>query len=98
VRAAAATPPPDIVRPSTTDATPRLLDKAELLRRVPWSFPTIWAWMRAGTFPRSRMFGQKSVWLESEINDFISSLPIAPIKEAGSEEQQARAAHARAAK
>ena len=26
-------------------------------------FPTIWAWMRPGTFPRARVVGGKSMWV-----------------------------------
>ena len=39
---------------------PRLLDKAEILIITRASFPTVWKWMRAGTFPRSRVVGGKS--------------------------------------
>ena len=30
---------------------PRLIDKIEVLRRVPFTYPIIWRWMREGTFP-----------------------------------------------
>jgi predicted DNA-binding transcriptional regulator AlpA len=56
---------------------PRLLDKVELLKRVPLSFPTIWKMMRDGTFPRSLVVsgGTKTVWLESEVTQWILSRP-----------------------
>jgi len=33
---------------------PRLLSKAQVLQRVPFTYPTLWAWMRKGSFPRAR--------------------------------------------
>ena len=42
---------------------PRLLDKGQVCAICNVSFPTVWAWMRAGTFPRSRAVGGKSMWL-----------------------------------
>ena len=35
----------------------RLISKPEVLDRVGVTFPTLWAWMRAGVFPRSRDLG-----------------------------------------
>ena len=59
---------------------PRLLDKAEILTITRVSFPTVWQWMRAGTFPRSRVVGGKSMWLSSEVEAWIVSLPLRPLK------------------
>jgi len=53
----------------------RLIDKAELLKRVPVTFPTIWQWMREGKFPRSRNIGGKAAWLESDIEAWIQARP-----------------------
>ena len=50
------------------------------LHRVPVSFPTIWAWMRAGTFPRSRIVGGKSMWLSTEIEAWLAALPLRHLK------------------
>ena len=36
--------------------------------------------MRAGTFRRSRVAGGKSVWLSSEIEDWLSQLPLRQLK------------------
>ena len=62
----------------------KLLAKREVLARVGVTFPTIWKWMRAGTFPRSRRLGSgkgaKCVWYESEINAWATTLPIQPLK------------------
>ena len=59
---------------------PRLLDKAEILTITGVSFPTVWAWMRAGTFPRSRVVGGKSMWLSTEIDAWLAQLPVRPLK------------------
>ncbi len=58
----------------------RLIDKEELLARVPLSYPNIWERMKKGTFPRSRMIGDRTFWLESEIEEYIASLPVRPLK------------------
>ena len=57
-----------------------LLDKGEVLAIANVSFPTIWAWMRAGTFPRSRIVGGKSMWLSNEVDAWIAALPVRPLK------------------
>jgi prophage regulatory protein len=58
----------------------RLLSKAEVLERVGRTFPTIWAWMRAGKFPRARDLGGRPAWLESEVEAWIAALPIRRFK------------------
>jgi predicted DNA-binding transcriptional regulator AlpA len=58
----------------------RLLDKAEVLNITGVTFPTIWAWMRAGTFPRSRVVGGKSMWLSTEVDAWLAALPVRPLK------------------
>jgi predicted DNA-binding transcriptional regulator AlpA len=59
---------------------PRLLDKAEILTITHVSFPTVWGWMRAGVFPRSRIVGGKSMWLSTEIDTWLTQLPIRKLK------------------
>ena len=59
---------------------PRLISKPEVLDRVGVTFPTLWAWMRAGVFPRSRDLGGKACWLESEIDAWIENRPIRRLK------------------
>ena len=59
---------------------PRLLCKHEVCAIAGATFPSVWAWMRAGTFPRSRVVGGKSMWLSSEIEAWITSLPLRPLK------------------
>jgi predicted DNA-binding transcriptional regulator AlpA len=58
----------------------RLLDKREILAITNVTFPTIWAWMRAGTFPRSRVVGGKSMWLSTDIEAWLAALPVRQLK------------------
>jgi predicted DNA-binding transcriptional regulator AlpA len=58
----------------------RLLSKAEVLEIVRVSYPTVWAMMRRGQFPRSRIVGGKSMWLTSEVNTWVARLPVRPLK------------------
>jgi Prophage CP4-57 regulatory protein (AlpA) len=57
---------------------PHLLFKKDILRIT--SYPTIWAMMRNGTFPRSRICGGKSAWISTEIEVWLAGLPIRPLK------------------
>lgn len=65
----------------------RLIFKREVLRRVGLSYPTIWKMMRQGRFPRSRVCGGKSAWLEDEIDTWIEGLPIRQLKGDAAEPQ-----------
>jgi len=58
----------------------RLLNKGEVLTITGLSYPTIWSWMRAGRFPRSRVVGGKSMWLASEIDAWLTGLPVRLLK------------------
>ena len=58
----------------------RLIFRREVLRRVGLSYPTIWKMMREGRFPRSRVCGGKSAWLEKEIDTWIEGLPLRRLK------------------
>ena len=44
------------------------------------SYVTVWSWMRAGTFPRSRVVGGKSMWRSDEVQAWLDALPIRPLK------------------
>jgi predicted DNA-binding transcriptional regulator AlpA len=57
-----------------------LLGKRQVLAIANVTFPTIWAWMRAGTFPRARVVGAKSMWLSSDIEAWLASLPVRALK------------------
>ena len=67
---------PASLPPRHPDAEIRILSKAEVLERVGKTFPTLWAWMRQGKFPRARDLNGAPVWIKSEIADWISRLPI----------------------
>jgi predicted DNA-binding transcriptional regulator AlpA len=71
-------PPPltEALSSLLADGGERLLGKEEVCARVGRSFPTIWSWMRRGLFPRARIAGRTSVWLESEVNAWMASLPL----------------------
>ena len=53
------------------------------------SYPTIWAWMRLGLFPRSRMTGGKSSWIESEYDEWLASLSEVRLKPLTDDEEAA---------
>ena len=65
--------PPSLVR--------RLLTKPEVLLIAGGvSYPTLWSWMRAGRFPRSRIVGGKSMWRSDEVEAWLEALPVRPLK------------------
>jgi predicted DNA-binding transcriptional regulator AlpA len=59
----------------------RLLSKREILAITGVSAPTIWAWMRDSdlNFPRSRIVGGKTFWIESEVVAWIESRPLSQL-------------------
>jgi predicted DNA-binding transcriptional regulator AlpA len=67
-----------------------LLSKRQVLAIANVSYPTLWAWMRAGTFPRSRVVGGKSMWLSTDIEAWLAALPVRQLK--GDEPKAARPA------
>jgi predicted DNA-binding transcriptional regulator AlpA len=73
--------------PRTTPDT-RLLSKAEVCAIAHASYPTLWAWMRAGQFPRSRIAGGRSMWRSDEIDAWLAELPIRPLKGDGGSDLQ----------
>ena len=75
----ATAPPTDDL--SQWEAPPeRLVSKGELLERTGLSFPTIWQMMRRGEFPLARVVGGKSMWLSSDVDAWIKSLPLRKYK------------------
>ena len=56
--------------------SPRLLGKAEVCDRVGVCFSTIWHWMRDGKFPRARSLLGLPMWVETEIDDYLATLPV----------------------
>jgi predicted DNA-binding transcriptional regulator AlpA len=74
-------PAPEQIRTGyRSQGPPRLLDKAEICAIANVTFPTVWAWMRAGTFPRGRIVGGKSMWLSSEVDAWVTTLPVRRLK------------------
>jgi predicted DNA-binding transcriptional regulator AlpA len=59
---------------------PKLVCKPEVLDRCGVAYVTLWGWMQQGKFPRSRVVGREIFWVESEIDQWILSRPIAPLK------------------
>lgn len=59
---------------------PRLLSKQEVLHIAGASYPTVWQWMRSGTFPRSRIVGGRSMWRSDEIDRWLTGLPLRALK------------------
>jgi predicted DNA-binding transcriptional regulator AlpA len=72
-----------------SQAPPRLLGKGEVCDIANVSFPTLWSWMRAGTFPRARIVGGKSMWLSTEVEAWLRALPVRPLKGDAEPEQAA---------
>jgi predicted DNA-binding transcriptional regulator AlpA len=58
----------------------RLMSKPEVIEITGHTYPTIWAWMRDGKFPRGREVAGKTYWFEHEIDDWLASLPLARLK------------------
>jgi predicted DNA-binding transcriptional regulator AlpA len=58
----------------------RLLTKREILDLTGVSFVTIWTWMRAGKFPRSREVGGRSMWFSTEVENWLNGLPVRKLK------------------
>ncbi len=80
LRQKAALPAPETPPSPTADLTPRLLTKADVCRITNTSFVSIWSWMRRGTFPRSRVVNGRSMWLSSEISQWLAQLPLRELK------------------
>jgi prophage regulatory protein len=60
---------------------PVLLSKAQVLKKIPVTAPTLWAWCRAGKFPRPRALGpNRTVWLASEVDEWIRAQPFRAYK------------------
>jgi predicted DNA-binding transcriptional regulator AlpA len=68
----------------------RLLSKRQVLDIANVSYPTLWSWMRRGSFPRSRAVGGKSMWVSTEIEAWMAALPLCRLK--GDEPPEAHAA------
>jgi len=58
----------------------RLLTKSEVCAIAHVTYPTLWQWMLAGKFPRSRIVAGRSMWLSTEIDAWLAALPVRPLK------------------
>jgi len=47
----------------------------ERLKGIKLSEMTIWRMMKAGTFPKNRLVGQRKAWLASELDEWMVNLP-----------------------
>ena len=53
-----------------------LLSKAQVLKKVPVTGPTLWSWVRQGKFPKPRDISpNKTVWLEADVDAWIRERP-----------------------
>ena len=74
-------PTADAETAAMTAAKPaRFIGKPEVLDRVCLSYTTVWEMMRVGKFPRSRAVGDRSVWVEAEIEEWIVNRPVRHLK------------------
>jgi prophage regulatory protein len=52
------------------------LTKAQVLKKVPVTGPTLWTWVRQGKFPKPRDISpNKTVWLEADVDAWIRERP-----------------------
>jgi predicted DNA-binding transcriptional regulator AlpA len=58
----------------------RLLTKPEVCAIANATYPTVWQWMLAGKFPRSRIVAGRSMWLSTEVDAWLAELPVRPLK------------------
>jgi predicted DNA-binding transcriptional regulator AlpA len=58
----------------------RLLTKPEVCAIANVTYPTLWAWMLAGKFPRSRIVAGRSMWISTEVEEWTAALPVRPLK------------------
>jgi prophage regulatory protein len=55
---------------------PRLLNRPEVCAIAGVTYPTVWAMMQDGSFPRSRVIGGKTRWLSTEVEQWVRDLPV----------------------
>jgi predicted DNA-binding transcriptional regulator AlpA len=67
-------------REGPPDVKVRLLDRHEVCAIAGVTYQIIWRRMRAGTFPRSRVVGGRSMWRSDEVQAWLDALPVRPLK------------------
>jgi prophage regulatory protein len=74
-----------MVHDANAEASPAslvFLSKAQVLKKVPVTAPTLWAWVRAGKFPKPRAISSnKVVWIEAEVDAWMKAQPIPHYKQ-----------------
>ena len=58
----------------------RLLDKATVLAICSTSYPTLWGWIRENKFPHARIVNGRSMWLSTEVEQWLAALPTRRLK------------------
>jgi predicted DNA-binding transcriptional regulator AlpA len=58
----------------------RLIGKPEVCAIANATYPSIWSWMRAGKFPRSRIVNGRSMWRSDEVDAWLAGLQVRPLK------------------
>jgi prophage regulatory protein len=57
------------------------LSKAQVLKKVPVTAPTLWSWVRQGKFPKPRAISpNKTVWLEADVDAWMKAQPVRQYK------------------
>jgi predicted DNA-binding transcriptional regulator AlpA len=62
------------------DAMPRLLSKPAIIELIGFEYPAIWKMIREGRFPHGRIVGGKTMWLSTEVSEWIANLPKRQLK------------------
>ena len=57
-----------------------LLDKRDVLALVGVTYPSLWKWQVAGTFPRGKVVNQKTMWPAADVADWLAGLPTRALK------------------
>ena len=52
------------------------LSKREVLKLIPICPTTLWSWVRKSAFPAPRVIGSKTVWLASEVREWMKTRPL----------------------
>lgn len=64
---------------TTVENSRRMLTRQQLLERYPFSYTTIWGWIKAGKFPAGRRIGTGRngtvIWSEAELDAHDANLP-----------------------
>jgi predicted DNA-binding transcriptional regulator AlpA len=68
------------VHAARTPPAVRLMDKHEITAITGVCYVSLWSWMRAGKFPRSRIVGGKSMLRSDEVKAWLDALPLRKLK------------------